>query len=118
MDPKTYVVAVAEVKGNFTIHNDGNVSFTVTTSDEAIVDKLAEFIGTGTTRKVANGRGTIAYKYILQRRADVDALARKLMPELTPEARSKAGVVRDHLDAWFDENVDPISPQRAIRVTL
>lgn len=117
MNRKSYVAGAAQVKGNFTVLADGDVAFTLTTPSDKVAETIQEYIGTGNIRKNARAGQNTSYKYVLQRRADVDALARILLPSLIEQARVDAEAVRAHLDSWFDE-VDPASPQRQNRVTL
>lgn len=117
MDRKSYVAGTAQVKGNFTVLADGDVAFTLTTPSKTVAELIQEAIGTGNIRVNTRKGENTSYKYVLQRRADVDALARILLPSLIEQARVDAEAVRAHLDEWFDE-VDPASPQRQNRVIL
>jgi hypothetical protein len=105
-----YIVGVLQAKGNFTVHADNSVSVTVTSSPD-VVQKLAQYIGTGTIRE-----NNSHLRYFLQRKADVDALLVAVGPYLLGEQAEAAEKVRAHLDTFFETEIDPYSPQRQVRI--
>ena len=105
-----YIVGVLQAKGNFTVHADSAVSITVTGSAD-VVQKLAQYIGTGTIRQ-----NNSQLRYFLQRKADVDALLVAVGPYLAGDKGIAAEKVRAHLDHVFETEIDPYSPQREVRI--
>lgn len=104
-----WVIGILQKGGNFTIHDDGNVSLTVTDEPE-VTARLLSFIGTG---KIRNNNSNT--RYFLQRRVDIDNVLRATRRYLTGTQKEQADKVIEHMASWFDE-LDPWSPQRDAKV--